>query len=220
MKGLYIKDFKLMMNQKMFFIVIAAMAIFFAVTQTNIFFVISYATFIAAMFVISSISYDEFNNGNAFLFTLPVTRTGYVKEKYLFAATLATGAWLAATILSIVVVFIQGTEVIILEWFLTAAMILLVALMMVLIIIPVQLKFGQSKSKGNVAMLLVMGGAFAIGYLVVSVLSNFGIDVFAMIDALSTIGLSGLLMILLLMVAGAGIISYLISCKIMTEKEF
>ena len=213
MKGLYIKDFKLMMNQKMFFIVIAAMAIFFAVTQTNIFFVISYATFIAAMFVISSISYDEFNNGNAFLFTLPVTRTGYVKEKYLFAATLATGAWLAATILSIVVVFIQGTEVIILEWFLTAAMILLVALMMVLIIIPVQLKFGQSK--GNVAMLLVMGG-----YLVVSVLSNFGIDVFAMIDALSTIGLSGLLMILLLMVAGAGIISYLISCKIMTEKEF
>ena len=53
-----------------------------------------------------------------------------------------------------------------------------------------------------------------------SVLSNFGIDVFAMIDALSTIGLSGLLMILLLMVAGAGIISYLISCKIMTEKEF
>lgn len=165
MKGLYIKDFKLMMNQKMFFIVIAAMAIFFAVTQTNIFFVISYATFIAAMFVISSISYDEFNNGNAFLFTLPVTRTGYVKEKYLFAATLATGAWLAATILSIAVVFIQGTEVIILEWFLTAAMILLVALMMVLIIIPVQLKFGQSK--GNVAMLLVMGGAFAIGYLVV-----------------------------------------------------
>ena len=157
------------------------------------------------MFVISSISYDEFNNGNAFLFTLPVTRTGYVKEKYLFAATLATGAWLAATILSIAVVFIQGTEVIILEWFLTAAMILLVALMMVLIIIPVQLKFGQSK--GNVAMLLVMGGAFAI-------------DVFAMIDALSTIGLSGLLMILLLMVAGAGIISYLISCKIMTEKEF
>lgn len=218
MKGLYIKDFKLMMNQKMFFIVIAAMAIFFAVTQTNIFFVISYATFIAAMFVISSISYDEFNNGNAFLFTLPVTRTGYVKEKYLFAATLATVAWLAATILSIVVVFIQGTEVIILEWFLTAAMILLVALMMVLIIIPVQLKFGQSK--GNVAMLLVMGGAFAIGYLVVSVLSNFGIDVFEMIDALSTIGLSGLLMILLLMVAGAGIISYLISCKIMTEKEF
>ena len=209
MKGLYIKDFKLMMNQKMFFIVIAAMAIFFAVTQTNIFFVISYATFIAAMFVISSISYDEFNNGNAFLFTL---------QKYLFAATLATGAWLAATILSIVVVFIQGTEVIILEWFLTAAMILLVALMMVLIIIPVQLKFGQSK--GNVAMLLVMGGAFAIGYLVVSVLSNFGIDVFAMIDALSTIGLSGLLMILLLMVAGAGIISDLISCKIMTEKEF
>ena len=66
MKGLYIKDFKLMMNQKMFFIVIAAMAIFFAVTQTNIFLLISYATFIAAMFVISSISYDEFNNGNAF----------------------------------------------------------------------------------------------------------------------------------------------------------
>ena len=55
MKGLYIKDFKLMMNQKMFFIVIAAMAIFFAVTQTNIFFVISYATFIAAVLVMMNL---------------------------------------------------------------------------------------------------------------------------------------------------------------------
>lgn len=218
MKGLYIKDFKLMMNQKMFFIVIAAISIFFTITQTNIFFVISYATFVAETFVVSSISYDEFNNGNAFLFTLPVTRTGYVKEKYLFATTLAIGAWLVTTILSIVFVLIQGTEVVILEWFLTAAMILLVALMMVLIIIPVQLRFGQNR--GNVAMLLVMGGAFAIGYLAVSVLSNFGIDVFALIDALSMIGLSGLMMILLLIVAIAGVISYLISCKIMAKKEF
>lgn len=218
MKGLYIKDFKLMMNQKMFFIVIAAISIFFTITQTNIFFVISYATFVAETFVVSSISYDEFNNGNAFLFTLPVTRTGYVKEKYLFATTLAIGAWLVTTILSIVFVLIQGTEVVILEWFLTAAMILLVALMMVLIIIPVQLRFGQNR--GNVAMLLVMGGAFAIGYLAVSVLSNFGIDVFALIDALNMIGLSGLMMILLLIVAIAGVISYLISCKIMAKKEF
>lgn len=218
MKGLYIKDFKLMMNQKMFFIVIAAISIFFAITQTNIFFVISYATFVAETFVVSSISYDEFNNGNAFLFTLPVTRTGYVKEKYLFATTLAAGTWLVTTILSIAFVLIQGTEVVILEWFLTAAMILLVALMMVLIIIPVQLRFGQNR--GNVAMLLVMGGAFAIGYLAVSVLSDFGIDVFALIDALSMIGLSGLMMILLLIVAIAGVISYLISCKIMAKKEF
>lgn len=218
MKGLYIKDFKLMMNQKMFFIVIAAISIFFAINQTNIFFVISYATFVAETFVVSSISYDEFNNGNAFLFTLPVTRTGYVKEKYLFATTLAAGTWLVTTILSIAFVLIQGTEVVILEWFLTAAMILLVALMMVLIIIPVQLRFGQNR--GNVAMLLVMGGAFAIGYLAVSVLSNFGIDVFAVIDALSMIGLSGLMMILLLIVAIAGVISYLISCKIMAKKEF
>ena len=121
------------------------MAIFFAVTQTNIFFVISYATFIAAMFVISSISYDEFIMAIAFSLYFTSDKNWICQEKYLFAATLATGAWLAATILSIVVVFIQGTEVIILEWFLTAAMILLVALMMVLIIIPVQLKFGQSK---------------------------------------------------------------------------
>ena len=34
----------------------------------------------------SSISYDEFDNGNAFLFSLPITRKDYVLEKYIFGS--------------------------------------------------------------------------------------------------------------------------------------
>ena len=218
MKGLFIKDFKLMMNQKMFFMVIAILGVFFAFNQTNTFFVISYATFIATMFVISSISYDEFNNGNTFLFTLPVSRTGYVKEKYLFGYSLATGAWVISVGVLLLVSLVKGIELDLVQWLLTAVLILMMAFMIVSMTIPVQLKFGQNR--GNVAMLLVMGGLVAIGFVVLMIAKMFGIDLAGLIDAMSVVGFSGMVVIIFLIISIINWISYLISCKIMNNKEF
>ena len=59
MKGLLIKDFKLMKNQKNFFFIMIfiAAAMLFAEFEST--FVVSYFTMIASMFVLSTISYDE-----------------------------------------------------------------------------------------------------------------------------------------------------------------
>ena len=46
------------------------------------------STIVTAIFAITTISYDEFDNGLAFLMTLPVTRKQYVAEKYLLGAGL------------------------------------------------------------------------------------------------------------------------------------
>lgn len=218
MKGLYIKDLKLMKNQKSFFLVIGLLAIFFTVTQTNSIFVISYVTIVSSMFVISSISYDEFNNGNTFLFTLPISKKTYVKEKYLLGISLSVGAWLIAMLLVGGSNIIKGTEFLIDEWLLSCIIILLIAWIMMSVIIPVQLKFGQNK--GNVAMLLVMGGMFVVGYLIIKFASSMGIDIVAKFDALSTMGLAGFVGIFILIVLIISMGSYLISCKIMYSKEF
>ena len=90
MKGLIIKDFKLLMMQKSFFVTLTIVAIFFGITTDSIF-VIGFLTMICSMFALSTISYDEFDNGNAFLFSLPITRKGYVIEKYIFAIMLEIG---------------------------------------------------------------------------------------------------------------------------------
>ena len=43
-----------------------------------------YMAIIVSMFSLATIGYDEFDNGFRFLFTLPVARKSYVREKYLF----------------------------------------------------------------------------------------------------------------------------------------
>ena len=91
MKGLFIKDLRLMMMQKRFFIMILLIAISMVAVTGDISFIVGYLTFICPLFCISTISYDEFDNGYAFLFTLPIQKKDYVKEKYAFALTLAIG---------------------------------------------------------------------------------------------------------------------------------
>ena len=74
MKGLLIKDFRLMKVQKNFLTLITVIGVFMALFSENVSYTIGFISFIFSLFSISSISYDELDNGNAFLFSLPVTR--------------------------------------------------------------------------------------------------------------------------------------------------
>ena len=72
MKGLLLKDWKLLKNQRNLFVAVGAFAVFFCMMDQNLGFVVGYVTFVCAMTVLSTVTYDEFNNGNVFLFTLPL----------------------------------------------------------------------------------------------------------------------------------------------------
>lgn len=80
MKGLLVKDFSLMKMQKNFFITILGIAAFMTVFLKNISFPMGFLPMVISLFTLSTISYDEFDNGNAFLFTFPITRKTYVTE--------------------------------------------------------------------------------------------------------------------------------------------
>lgn len=73
MKGLFVKDLKLMMLQKNFLLLILAIVIGMMIFTDDVIFPLGFLSFIVSLFIVSTISYDDFDNGNAFLFTLPIT---------------------------------------------------------------------------------------------------------------------------------------------------
>ena len=91
MKGLLIKDFKLMKEQKNFLLIILIITIGMSLFTNDLSFALGFLTFIVSLFSLSTTSYDEFDNGNAFLFTLPITRSKYVIEKYYLSMILGIG---------------------------------------------------------------------------------------------------------------------------------
>ena len=93
MRGLICKDLRLMMMQKNFLIMLAAVALVSLAAMDDPMFVIMYMTLIFTSFILSTMSYDEFDNGFPFLFTLPITRKLYVREKYVLALLSGAAAW-------------------------------------------------------------------------------------------------------------------------------
>ena len=85
MSGLLIKDWKLLKRQGRYYgmVLILVCAMIFVGSKSYSSFITSYLTFMISMFAISSFSYDELDNGMAFLMALPSGRKHYVQAKYL-----------------------------------------------------------------------------------------------------------------------------------------
>ena len=90
MKGLLIKDYKLMLGQKSFLGMAALMSVLYLAIYKDPTFAVVFITVMCTMFTVSTLSYDEYENGMAYLFTLPISRNTYVLEKYVFALVNST----------------------------------------------------------------------------------------------------------------------------------
>lgn len=66
MTGLLVKDFKLMATQKNFFLVILLIVIGMISFTEDVSFPLGFLTFALSLFTLSTISYDEFDNGMRF----------------------------------------------------------------------------------------------------------------------------------------------------------
>ncbi len=216
MKGLIIKDFKLLMMQKSFFITLAIVAIFFGITTDSIF-VIGFLTMICSMFSLSTISYDEFDNGNAFLFSLPITRKGYVIEKYIFGIMLGVISLILSTIIAcILTLFLNSTVTN--DLFLVALIYIPIVLVLQSLMLPLQIKFGSEKSR--VAMFIVFAIIFIIGYGFNELIRILNIDFTPFINTLLTMNVSMILVIVMILSLIIMFISCKISMKIIKNKEF
>lgn len=219
MKGLLVKDFKLLKMQKNYFFIIVVIAIGMAASMKDITFIFSYLMFIISLFSLSTISYDEFDNGNAFLFTLPISRNDYVLEKYCFGSLLCFGSWVLAIILSMIVNIVNGANPISEE---IVESLLFLAIMLILqsVMIPLQFKFGAEKSR--IALIIIFGIVFLIGLGITKGLALLGIDITAILNNASTLNLGAVTTaaIVVIITVGAMLLSLKISTAIMNRKEF
>jgi|InofroStandDraft_1065614.scaffolds.fasta_scaffold16777_5 hypothetical protein len=214
MKGLLIKDWKLLKNQGRFFIVIIMISILISLfgSRTYSGFTTSYLTFALSMFILSTLSYDNYDNGMAFLLSLPISRKIYVKEKYLFALFLTFGFWLIFFLIDLLVFSIRYSSRESLQILCQSPVYLALILLFLSYSIPLHLKFESEKGR---MMSFGILGLFSLGI--------FCIVRLGMLAALQQILTESLSMIIgasaVFCLLSFGI-SYRISVKIMEKKEF
>lgn len=219
MKGLLIKDFKLMLNQKNFFILIVlilgATACFL---DFDYYFLIGYFMFICSLFTISTISYDEFDNGNAFLFTLPFSRSRYVEEKYCFGILAGTCSWFLSFVITTIIQMINFNNFIFSDWMLSTLVMLPIMFVMLAILIPFQLKYGSEN--GRIAIIIFLGGGFVVCYLLANLLAQSQINFNSLISFINNVDPLIILLIIFAICLAILFVSMKISKQIVLKKEF
>lgn len=217
MKGLLIKDLRLMKVQKNFFIIFIVIAVGMAAFSYDISFMLGFLSFVLSLFTLSTISYDEFDNGNAFLFTLPISRTSYTAEKYCLALLFGGGSCIFASILAVIFGIFNKTADFS-EIAMTALAILSVLIVIQSVMIPFQLKFGGEK--GRIALIGALGLLFIVGIAFVKIAEMLGIDIIKVIENLPMVSMGVMAAIIFFAVVIILFISVKISISIMKGKEF
>ncbi len=217
MKGLLIKDIKLLKMQKKFFFLLIAIAVAMAIFAEDPAFLIGYFSIVMPLVAVSTVSYDEFDNGNAFLFTLPISRRDYVLEKYGFSIGMGLCAFVFACLLALTV---GAFKDFLTAWTAVKASLPILAVMTAFLslLLPVQLKFGAEK--GRLIAVATAGGLFVVGVLCVKGLEWLNVDIMGVADRLipdSLLLVAVFIVVLALLLLG---ISVSVSLSIVKKKEF
>lgn len=218
MKGMLVKDFCILKLQKNAVLVLLAVCMVFTVFMRSPTYIVNLFPMYGFILVLGTLTYDEFDRGYSFLFTLPVSRRGYVKEKYVFGLLFCGGIWILSVLISLIYVWITKEIPIDDALIVNYAVSIIVILVFMGISIPVQLKYGNEKGRLAVAAIGVGGFAVIVGGS--QLVKVFDIDTTAALQRIEkmgagTVGVIGGIVSVILMV-----ISYKISVRIMEKKEF
>ena len=222
MKGMLIKDFRLLKNQgKALLLMLFAVAVFMNfITDVGPSFIVGYITIIFSLFTATTISYDEFDNCYIFLMTLPITRKKYVDEKYVFALVSIVCTWAAGTVLGTILLLVQpAAEMDAADWLGSCIGYIFAAGICVSIMLPIRLKFDSEKSRyANFIMIAVV---FIAAFLVSSAIDYLPVNIVEAgkewLYGMSAAGILGLSAGITAVIAA---VSYACSRHIMAKKEF
>lgn len=219
MKGMMIKDFQLVKGNKQLTVTVLVIAVFLIGIADQISFGVSYMVILSVIVAISTISYDELENGFPFLFTLPISRRGYVREKYVFFLVVTVLAEILITLIGVGAVILKGgvkEDVMLL--LVSAIAALGVGMLMGALSIPIQFKFGSEKRQ--IVLFASMAAVFIIAYVGGKILEISGADVAGLTEKLAKISAWGWGFLCAAVVIILLFISYQASVRIMEKKEF
>lgn len=217
MKALFIQDFRYMLTQKSFLLLIALVGIVLALTQNdNYIFVIGYLGFMGMITGMMSVTMDDQSNGLTFLFSLPIDRRVYVREKYIFIVLMGVSFSIFATALCLLFRVFADYKAPLDEILATSLGTLFVMLLFVCFMLPLQLKFGAERAR--LASFIAIGLFFA-AVIVAGLVVNFA-DALPFIQAflsMSPVALTGIGAAFLIVCLR---ISYSASLRVILRREF
>lgn len=143
MKGLIIKDIKIILKNTRFIFIMVMIAVVLAtqMESDNYSFTTGYITMIFSLMAINTLAFDEQDKSITFLLTLPVNRNAYVTEKYIISLGFSFLGTMLVTPLFILIQPQHAAEIL-----LSILAIFAVSFLFTMIMIPLRLKFGSEKS--------------------------------------------------------------------------
>lgn len=162
MRGLFIKDLRLMKNQRHFLFTIVLMFLILVITGVDASFFMGYVPFLLLIVSMTTITYDELENGFAFLMVLPVSRKEYVLEKYLLGGLFGIGGLAVTVVIFILTEEAAKTSMTWESYLLITTGFLSFVILFLSLMIPIQLKFGSEK--GRLVLFAVFFGVIGLVY--------------------------------------------------------
>ena len=211
MKGLLVKDMRMMLGQKKFFLLVLFMAIILNFNSDTTF-VVYYLTFVCSFFAVNSIGHDENDNGYSFLFTLPIDRSIYVREKYLFGVIINFSSWLVGMCICFAFQAVKNNLSVFTGSIAVLALMLPVMIVFNSVVFPLLFKFGSEK--GRIAMLCVIAIVFSAGYVLNQIM-----DLKNLVRILSGYPMPALVLLVMAVTVVLMAVSYVISVMIIKKKE-
>ena len=219
MKALFIKDIRIVLKQQRvlicaFFAVITILAF----ATDNSMYAVAFVLFLVPTMMLTTISYDTFENGMSYIMSLPVSVKDYVAEKYILTVASSLIFNIMATILINVVLSIgKGVGIMPLELIVNAMLAQFMVLIYISLVLPVDIRFGTDKGMIIVVLMAVVIGAVG------PMLSNINVDsglMYKLSEAeITSVPVNTAL--LLMSVGGVFVIvSYFISVKLMKQMEY
>lgn len=223
MKGLLVKDIHMLLQQKNILMMILLLSVLLNFSMENTF-AVGYLTFVGSFFIINSITYDEYENGFSFLFTLPIRRNTYVRSKYIFAVLACLLFWLTGCVITLAYCLVKNQFGKMQGGMMEACIYLPLILIFLAVMLPILFKFGSEK--GRIVMAVVFCACILIGYLVGNMVTGqAGVYLETFMQKLDQLLVRPEWRWILAGAIGAGTviilgISYWVSIAVMRQKEF
>ena len=217
MAGLFEKDIRLILRNKQMVIVAAFMALMMSFSG-SIEMVLPYLTIFGTMFSVSTISFDEVDNGYSYIMTLPVTYKDYVYEKYMFCTAGGIAAGLVTMVFFLISTGIRNDSIITISGNTVTAAMSISDVTIAFPLIPVQLRFGNSKSR--IFIMVLIGAVIASVYVMDRVVGDVEQKAAALIKSVDGIkplyGIIGVVAATMIILA----VSVMCSMRVMRRKQY
>ena len=162
------KDFRLFFRLcgNLFFVLVFVALFFILTGKTGATFIAMYIPSVLAIYSGNTISYDENGHGYTYLFSLPVNKKIYVREKYIFSFIMTACGWCIGMICAGITVLINPEEVFDLEMLAMELITFFVFQAIAGIMIAIRIRFDGEKGRIvlPIAILIIFAICYTIGF--------------------------------------------------------